>query len=1479
MAVKVFLGLTESFRSHHHIRCISCGPGGHILAILSQTPTTKEWIFSLWLLENGLNCFLEFSVGQFQLRLQCLTSIIWHPSGDYIYLLIGGIVTLVTWKIMNPERKVLTLLDFISTFSEFHDGSNYLSEMRIVKVFDETDVNSLTLHNNGGSCIMSSPGSRSLILSDWNFESIRHISTISPMIALDLTCSLDLIFQKGHEIQSDLDATLHGEVSDCPAISFTFPTSSTISNFMIGYTSEHSLSILKIDQVEFSPVVEIRSSSNDQQKLNVFQIATFEEAAQDLALQIVCLVFHDQFEGHGSQDSSNHVGVDILVLNMTLNSPTEDTSSTTARISIMSRTQFLSNLPLLSLTGDSCYSLNDSSILLLRTTSAMYSTPDILVSFGDRIIGYRLDQSTAPDLNNASSLSQRNLLSTMFVIHTSQAGLTSSHLDGYIHSTHVCVVADRLITTCSNESTPETHDETLNGTIIHSTSLLVDLRSSLRYSSGGSTGVLMSASDKQLFLFNPNSHHSSISPGENLPSFTLNSPLHENRHLFDDPAQLSQQQQQQHIIASKKLNYFEQFTFSNSGLPVFPSQGAPPYLVTKLPKSLLFDLAINSCGISRSPKTDKLIFEGVGNSHHLGAGLILARESVGGVYFACTLDTLTFGERQKGQLKVTPLIWLHSLQTSKWKSIQPHRYPASPHSILFFSWKSYQRKETNMPNSFPESDSIGHPQNYPRTKKQYFNTKSELLSIQRMSWFGNHTLVLCTQRGQFQSSTTPNGNQSKSSQGSTPPPMDKHCCLELMTRKTVDPVIIKQATHHLPELPMETRRIAFPHLQCVIPLPFNFFPSHLDILPTKSHVEQTKSVHHSVDSLDAESSHSIGDPGISFRPPNQQTDEEVFQLRRSINRSNSGRYDPSVMNGKKNLIPAGDLSDHSSLATPSIESQDSCYLLLGSTTRFIALHITATTHLSDDEMNSIGANNPMANPSSRRKYSNTTNFQDFVSFYPSSYRVSIIWDLDVTTIPLYSPTLAQMSIHFPLHTAYLTCVQQLPTLSKGETHSRPSSAVEESNHSSVESLDSSRHNYCPVSLILLDRVGKVMHISLHNVNAIDLTFESIGTVITLGLCTSISRLHHYLFPVSHTSPATLQDIYYLHSQSQQSDELLWLPHAISPADHHAGGVILSAFKRPKSSFLFSPPTDNMCSYLTYTSPLKLIGLSLTLSPNQMMISSLLSTRPVLSLHSSSLPLIMLLSLINNARYLPDRTAGIHPSHPHPHPQSFISTLLIPFYTYSSKSTSWMKYMLSHLSLNPFPLQQLTEGLEIVLKSIINRPGFTRSNPDFAVLTSILFSCDDVLFIEIISRLSRKLEPHISASLFPLPNHHTTPSLTRLASQKSPPPPKANFYRGIVIRDSPWDQLTLFELCLSRCALQHASRFLTPACEQLGGSQTLESITASLILSHELLLECIRHLQLECALECLEFCMRLDVMAAEVGADSSLSFPSPLTSPS
>jgi hypothetical protein len=1512
----IFLGVTETFNyPHHHIRSLSCGPGGHILASLSESHQ-QDWILSLWLLENGLHCFHQFSFGQISFKSSnCLTAVIWHPCGQYLYVVIGGNVTLVSWELINSEKRMIPIIEFFSSFLEFSEILSFKCQIQIMSRLHEADITSLILLDDGQLCVMGCLQSYSLLLSHWKLESIHYLSVTHPLPLLSLlpSTTTQLIFHPSHEIQSDLDSTHHGQHSESQSLFFLFPSSSSLSSYsfsssslklFIGLTSNHTLCFFKYrhhghhhhllpepQDLEISSLIRVdHHHTQQQQPCKIFQMNSFEE--NETSVILVCLAYHEHpppppppHAAHqdssstpaSSSSSLSLVDVDILIIRLNSISTHENYS-----LSLISRTSFVTNLSLSShsMEMESCHSpLHNSSILFLQSTSPIYATPDLIISLGDRVIGYRLDLMSVN--SNSFTHGGKHLLSTLFVINTSHAGISSSLSDydqtHLIHMMQSCIVANRLVTTCTNEG-----DESVCGTVIHATSLLVDLTSSLRSPLMDSSGVLFNATEKQLYLFNlSNSHYSAIS-ADHLPSFaSFTSPLHSQQHASSSASS-------GHSKSSSKLAYKENYHFSQSDLPVFPSQGALPYIVTKLPKSLQSDLLINSCGwetqTSRAsqpkghlksensdpPSVPSVRFHSLMSSYHLGSGLILAREHVGGIYFACTLDTSTSQIKRQDShephlMVTTPLIWLHSLQTTKWKLIQPHRYPASVFSILFLSWRIYERLGSN---PSPPVDTTHPPHLNPKTRKQYFLSKCELHAINRMIWFGNHTLVLCSERGGSMESTTEKtasgggGGRGKSS-SSTGPRAGQHYCLELMTRKTIDPIIVKQATHRIPGLPMETRRITFPHLQCIIPLPWNFVPTHLDLLPTKSHVDHSTMIFSTLDRLPNDSSHSGSSdhyhPDVSFHSPNH--DEEVFQLRRSINRAHSGvSPNDSTNNGKK--------SSSSNLSGPPIESQDSCYLLLGSSTRFIALHLTATTHLSDDEMSSIAGNTlpnggRNSNPS-RRKYSNTTNFQDFVSFYPSSYRVAILWDVDITSIPLHSPTLVRMHFSLPIQSAFISCVSQSVMRRGGEV------PFEESTHSSLESTEHSDHHHHSirlqndVSFILLDREGKVVHISPHNVNSIAQTYDSIATVITLGSCSSITRLRHDLLPVNQQTPSPLQEIYYLHSHAENDDEALWLPHAVSP-NHNAGGVIMSVFKRTKSSVLFAPPTDNFCSYLSYSSPLHLIGLS-SHSPN----TDATHTQPTLSLHQCSLPLIMLLSLINTSTHYPSSSSlsqhlDLSLSTRHSSP-SFLSQLIIPLYTYRSTSTHWMKYLLSHLSLNPLPLQRLTDGLELILKSIINRSGFTRNDPDFAVLTSILFSSDDVLFIEIISRLSRKLEPHISASLFPLPNYQVTVSDHRAmnpSSSSSSTHKKAPYYRGVVIRDSPWDQLTLFELCLSRCALQHAARFLMPACEQLGGSQSLESITASLILSHELLLECFRHLQLECALECLEFCMRLDVMAAEV----------------
>lgn len=1370
----VYLGNSEAFYyPQHHVRSLVSGPGGYLLAIISQSASPHhEWYLSIWCHEHGMHCMGEYPLGLFSSKDNCLTSIIWHPSGQYIYLVIGGIVILVTWKIMNQERKVIGILEFLSSFVDSFDGYNHTLEFNIVKKFDEIEVTSLTLVDHGRTCFMGTLKNKNLLISTWKFDTVRYFSVSSSLLSLGIE-SKELNFILGSESKSDLDSTNHGVDSET-SLSLIIPQSNT-SDIIVGYTNENNLFFARSalsSYVEFAPFVVIEEYSG------VIQLTTYQNS-RTFETTIICLAYRDV----SNHSSASIIDVDIVILRL-LSNP----GSSSGQLTVISRTPYISNFAKIMLTDIKKH----SSIYFLQSSPTFSSHPDFVVAFGDRIIGYRLDSSAV--FYNVESRS--NFLLIIFVIHTNEASMEFNCSRKYSRVLHSCFASDRLVTASTIEYTRDLDDKLWEGSVLHLTSLLIDLQSTVYFPSKKSSGVLFNISEKQLYIFGSQSQFTSTS---NLPS---NCP----------PVKKIVKSEISSPPKSSKLKYWDHFS-PVPGLSVFALEGGSQYHITKIPKTLHRDLILNSCRINYQEKPQLTLFACLNSSHLCGGGLLLSRESVGGIYFACTFDTSIHRHLEN----TSTVIWLHSIHTSKWKLIQPYRYPASSSSVLLLPWKQFQRKEVNRPS---EPDVINSE--FPRTRKQYFNSRCAILSIKRLSWFGNHTLVLCTQREQSK-------NEVKDSQASAQTPVVKrHFCIELLTRKTIDPIVIRHSIHQIPELPTETRRISFPHLQCIIPLPPNFAPSHLDIVPTKSHVDHM-CCNYTLHDNQMDSTHSNNESDASFH-----REDEVFQIRRTINRSNSGGYEKQTFkhssggNGSSGSVNSGTSSPG------NIEAEDSCFLLLGADTRFIAFHITATTHNLEDEMFSLNRASNDAN--NRRKYSNTTNFQDFVSFYPSSYRVNILWDIDIHSIPLYSPSLVPMNLTLPLQDAHLSTIFRYSTsqttVSEESTHSFIS-------HEQHESNDSKKKSIALTSLIVRDRVGKIAHLSFYNINSVDHTYECVGTVITLGLCSSINRLQHYLFPVTASSPSTLQDIYYLHSQSDNND-VIWLPHA-QTSNHHAGGVILAVLKRPNSSNMFSSPNDNICSYLSYNSPLKLLGFS---EHGPLKIS-----QSVLTLHRTSLPLTIFLSMINtNPRQMDSN--------------SFISEFLIPFYTYSSSSTHWLKYLLSHLSLHPYPLQRLTEGLEITLKTIINRDNFTRYNPEFAVLITILFSCDDVLFIEVMSRLSRKLEPHISASLFPLPNYQIRGDY-KSSKSSSDSSQRIKNYRGLIINDSPWDQLALFELCLSRCALTHAARFLTPACEQLGGSQSLESVAASLILSHELLLECFRHLQLECALECLEFCMRLDVMAAEV----------------
>ena len=263
-------------------------------------------------------------------------------------------------------------------------------------------------------------------------------------------------------------------------------------------------------------------------------------------------------------------------------------------------------------------------------------------------------------------------------------------------------------------------------------------------------------------------------------------------------------------------------------------------------------------------------------------------------------------------------------------------------------------------------------------------------------------------------------------------------------------------------------------------------------------------------------------------------------------------------------------------------------------------------------------------------------------------------------------------------------------------------------------------------------------------------------------------------------------------------------------------------------------------------------------------------RPTLVLTSHLICLALLLGLLNTS------AASLKPITTS---EELGSAINLSYVMYHHSAVDIVEQLLRCLKRHSLVLLSfLEDGIESHLKSLIERPNFSRHSPDFAILTTALFAADDMFFIDVFSKIARKLEPHVSEALFPLPNIHTLflrgngendrdfacflngddKSLTDLDK------------RNRKYIDSCWNQLTLFELCLSRKSLGHASRFLTIACEYLGGVQCIETITASLIIATELLYESLRHVCLTNTVECIDFCVRLDMIASELTHQGELS---------
>jgi len=203
-------------------------------------------------------------------------------------------------------------------------------------------------------------------------------------------------------------------------------------------------------------------------------------------------------------------------------------------------------------------------------------------------------------------------------------------------------------------------------------------------------------------------------------------------------------------------------------------------------------------------------------------------------------------------------------------------------------------------------------------------------------------------------------------------------------------------------------------------------------------------------------------------------------------------------------------------------------------------------------------------------------------------------------------------------------------------------------------------------------------------------------------------------------------------------------------------------------------------------------------------------------------------------------------------------------------------LLQSVRREPHEMELIVRALESRWRAVAeaSREACTTSN--YALTSSVLFSCDDQVLLEVISRLGRKLEPYASQNLFPLPSVDRLPSAAKsisLGGNSSLAVSDDSSVQFPMFRcsDSPWNPLALLELCLTNNRLHHASRLLMLACEQNGGSTSVVTIASSLVIAIELLTSCLKELSLLIAGECLDFCLRLELMIRTFEESNSRDF--------
>jgi hypothetical protein len=231
------------------------------------------------------------------------------------------------------------------------------------------------------------------------------------------------------------------------------------------------------------------------------------------------------------------------------------------------------------------------------------------------------------------------------------------------------------------------------------------------------------------------------------------------------------------------------------------------------------------------------------------------------------------------------------------------------------------------------------------------------------------------------------------------------------------------------------------------------------------------------------------------------------------------------------------------------------------------------------------------------------------------------------------------------------------------------------------------------------------------------------------------------------------------------------------------------------------------------------------------------------------------------------------------------------------SVSTIRCMMSHQKKNPRCQSKILTQLERFLLSLIydiadthkleksaSTPVTTADSYKFLlrkyrVFMSVICSANENFFLEILSRLCRKIEPEICGYLFPLPvsvvpvgrqRDHDINSVVHCKFESDPCAclMETRFSGNVRAVSSRVNAVTpttsaleLFELALRQGKCVLASRLLTIACESVGGSETNLSRIVTLAMSLELLTASIYDGSY-CpspivAAQCSDFCLRLE----------------------